>query len=193
MARATALAALTLVLGCGSSSQVGPDAPAARRPPPVWTADGQVLGVERRDAEAPVTYASIVAQSDPDEPVYVQLAPGWSLERPSNDVRHYPSTTVTADSPSPSDLLAPAREQACVGFAAEARFRNHAHDHIVRLLSRCQKTVLCAVTTDVNPRGVEVEVRPSEHVEVLTFRGSPAREFEARVACAWGQQSPRPE
>jgi hypothetical protein len=149
-----------------------------------------VLGVERRDAEAPVTYASIVVQKDRDEPVYVQLAPGWSPEGSAGDVRREPSTTAAAGS-SDQDILAPAEEQACVSFSAEARFRNHAHDHFVRLLSRCEKSVVCTVSTDVNPSGVEAEVRPSEHAEVLTFRGSPAREFEARVGCRWGEQSPR--
>jgi hypothetical protein len=188
MARTTALAALVVVLGCGSSSQVGPDAPTARRPPPVWTADGRVLGVERSVPDAPATYASIVVQPEGEDLVRMQLAPGWSLEAPSNDVRLYPSTMIHA-SPSPG-MLAPVEKQACVSFSAEARLRNYAHDHLVRLLSRCRATVRCAVSTDVNPEGVEVEVRPSEHLEVLTYRGSPAREFEARVECEWRAQTP---
>jgi hypothetical protein len=183
MTRVMTVAALALVLGCGSSSRVGPDAPTARRPPPVWTADGRVLGVERSVPDAPATYASIVVQPEGDEPVRVQPAPGWSFEETSNDVRRYPSTMV-ATGASPV-LLAADEKQACVSFSAEARFRNLAHDHVVRLLSRCRAPVRCAVSTDVNPTGVEVDVRPSEHVEVLTYRGSPAREFEAHVECAW--------
>jgi hypothetical protein len=186
MTRATALAALVSVLGCSPRTQVGPDAPAARRPPPVWTADGRVLGVERSVPDAPATYASIVVHPG-DEVVSVQPAPGWSLESGSHDARVYPSTIVASTS---SSAGVPARpdQRACVSFSAEARFRNHAHDHVVHLLSRCRTSVLCAVSTDVNRSGVDVDVKPSEHVEVITFRGSPAREFEARVHCAWRER-----
>jgi hypothetical protein len=77
----------------------------------------------------------------------------------------------------------PAQDRACVHYWPEARFRNYAYDHVVHLLSRCEERALCAVSSDVNPKPVLVEVPPGERVEVLTFRGSPAREFRPFVEC----------
>jgi hypothetical protein len=72
---------------------------------------------------------------------------------------------------------------ACVSSWGEARYRNAGYDHIVHLQNRCEKTVLCRVTTNVNPDPVEGTVAPREEREVLTFRGSPAREFVPKVDC----------
>jgi hypothetical protein len=72
---------------------------------------------------------------------------------------------------------------ACVASWGEARYRNAGYDHIVHIQNRCEKTVLCRVTTNVNPDPVEGTVAPREEREVLTFRGSPAREFVPKVDC----------
>jgi hypothetical protein len=72
---------------------------------------------------------------------------------------------------------------ACVEFQPEVRFRNNGYDHVVHLRSRCDRRTICAVATDVNPKPVEVPVPPQEQVAVLTFRGSPAREFTPNVSC----------
>jgi hypothetical protein len=72
---------------------------------------------------------------------------------------------------------------ACVEFQPEVRFRNSGYDHLVHLRSRCDRRTICAVATDVNPTPVDVPVPPREHVTVLTFRGSPAREFTPIVSC----------
>lgn len=81
MTRVTILAMLALVLSCAPSRQAGPGDRAARRPPPVWTVDGRVLGVERSVPDSPATYVSIVVQPDREQPVRVELAPGWYLDR----------------------------------------------------------------------------------------------------------------
>jgi hypothetical protein len=75
------------------------------------------------------------------------------------------------------------RARACVEFQAEARFRNNGYDHIVHLRSRCDKHTYCSVATDVNPTPVNVEVPPRQQLSVLTFRGSPAREFTPKLTC----------
>lgn len=72
---------------------------------------------------------------------------------------------------------------ACVSAWGEARYGNAGYDHIVHIKNRCEKTVLCRVTTNVNPDPVEGTVAPREEREVLTFRGSPAREFVPKVDC----------
>jgi hypothetical protein len=71
---------------------------------------------------------------------------------------------------------------ACVDAWGESRYRS-GYDHIVHLRNRCQKTVLCRVWTNVNPEPIEGTVAPGEEREVLTFRGSPAREFVPKVDC----------
>ena len=59
-----------------------------------------------------------------------------------------------------------------------------AYNHLVHLDSRCEKSAVCRVKTDVNPKEERVVLAPGEKQTVLTFRGSPAREFKAQVACA---------
>jgi hypothetical protein len=57
------------------------------------------------------------------------------------------------------------------------------YDHIVHLANHCDKSATCSVSTDVNPERIVVTVGPKEAVDVLTFRGSPARVFVAKVTC----------
>jgi hypothetical protein len=71
----------------------------------------------------------------------------------------------------------------CVEFQPQVVFRNNGYDHIVHLRSRCERASVCSVATDVNPTAVDVAVPPREQVAVLTFRGSPAREFTPHVSC----------
>jgi hypothetical protein len=75
------------------------------------------------------------------------------------------------------------QEPRCVSFWPEVRYRNYGYDHIVHLDSRCELTVLCEVWSDVNPEPSDVTVPPRGHVEVLSFRGSPARQFTPKVTC----------
>lgn len=82
----------------------------------------------------------------------------------------------------------------CVDSWAEARYRNYAYDHVVHLLSRCRTEVVCFVSTNVNPSAVRVELPAGAEMEVLTYRGSPAREFTPNVRCEFPrivQRSPQ--
>jgi hypothetical protein len=72
----------------------------------------------------------------------------------------------------------------CVHVRAEARYRNYGYDHVVRLLNRCERRMSCDVATDVNPTAIRVNIAANEQRDVLTFRGSPAREFAPVVACS---------
>jgi|GraSoiStandDraft_23_1057293.scaffolds.fasta_scaffold632656_2 hypothetical protein len=74
------------------------------------------------------------------------------------------------------------KSPACVEAWGESRYRV-GYDHIVHVANRCEKAVLCRVSTNVNPDPVEVTVPSREEREVLTFRGSPAREFAPKVDC----------
>jgi len=75
------------------------------------------------------------------------------------------------------------QDPTCVEFWPEIRHRHYGYDHIVHLYSRCQIRAFCQVSSDVNPKAVEIVVPPREQVEVLTFRGSSARQFTPRVQC----------
>ena len=71
----------------------------------------------------------------------------------------------------------------CIQAWPEARYRNYAYDHIVHVFNGCARWATCDVSTDVNPEPIRVRLRPREHQEVLTFRGSPSSEFVPNVRC----------
>lgn len=75
----------------------------------------------------------------------------------------------------------------CVTHRTEARFIS-GYDHLVHLTSACEMSVSCRVSTDVNPSPQTVSLAPGETTTVLTYRGSPARTFEATVSCAATQK-----
>ena len=86
---------------------------------------------------------------------------------------------------------APAKPQpdapACVEHRAEARYRNLGYDHLVHVRNTCDARVACRVSTNVNPEPIELALRPGEERELSTWRGSPAREFTARVVCQFSR------
>jgi len=65
----------------------------------------------------------------------------------------------------------------------EVRYRAYGYDHIAHIKNRGEVEVSCDVSTDVNPVPQHVEVAPHAEVEVLTFRGSPARVFALHAEC----------
>jgi hypothetical protein len=71
----------------------------------------------------------------------------------------------------------------CVEVHAVARYRNYGYDHLVVLRNQCDRKAFCEVSTNVNPDPVRVEMPAGGAAEVLTFRGSPAREFTPRATC----------
>jgi len=71
----------------------------------------------------------------------------------------------------------------CVRWTTEVRYRPYGYDHLVHIVNGCDKPARCEVKTDVNPEPTEVRVLPKETVTVVTFQGSPAREFSAQVSC----------
>jgi len=71
----------------------------------------------------------------------------------------------------------------CVAVASEAAFASVGYDHLVHLTNNCKKRAACNVKTDVNPEATNVELAPGERQTLVTWRGSPAREFKAEVTC----------
>jgi hypothetical protein len=66
-------------------------------------------------------------------------------------------------------------------------YRAYGYDHVVEIENKCDKPLQCDVKTDVNPETFKVDVPPHETRSVITFRGSPAREFKADVQCKQAQ------
>ena len=71
----------------------------------------------------------------------------------------------------------------CVEVRAEVRYGSMGYDHIVHLNNICEHAQICTVTTSVNPDPIEAAVPGHREIEVVTFRGSPAREFVPHVVC----------
>jgi hypothetical protein len=71
----------------------------------------------------------------------------------------------------------------CVRVSAEARYRGLGYEHVVHLENGCDKDVVCLVATDVNPEQQTVSVPPGVAADVITFIGSPSREFVPHVTC----------
>lgn len=77
---------------------------------------------------------------------------------------------------------APAKLE-CVAYRTEAYFASVGYDHLVHLTNNCDKTATCTVSTNVNPDAASVSLAPGEKQTLVTWRGSPAREFTAVVSC----------
>jgi hypothetical protein len=71
----------------------------------------------------------------------------------------------------------------CVEVRAQALYRGYGYDHVVDIQNVCDKPVDCSVRTDVNPEVTNLTIPPHELRSVVTFRGSPAREFKPDVQC----------
>ena len=71
----------------------------------------------------------------------------------------------------------------CMDLWGEARYRNYGYDHIVHVSNRCEATAMCDISTNVNPTVQRVTVLSKQQVDVLTFRGSPSRDFVPIAEC----------
>jgi hypothetical protein len=74
----------------------------------------------------------------------------------------------------------------CATVKSEARYIGYGYYHVVILKNGCSKPVTCEVWTDVDPTPRQtVTAKPGETAEVVTRRGSPAREFKADRSCKY--------
>ena len=72
---------------------------------------------------------------------------------------------------------------ACVTAHGRVIYGALGYDHYVELENTCARAFACTVSTNVNPTPIDVVVPDLGTVSVLTFRGSPAREFMPYVTC----------
>jgi hypothetical protein len=73
---------------------------------------------------------------------------------------------------------------ACVGYWPEARYRAYGYDHLVHVQNTCSRDATCTIATNVNPQSMQVTVVSGTQVELITWIGSPAREFTPVVSCS---------
>lgn len=91
---------------------------------------------------------------------------------------------VGVDAPRAPQQAGDAGQPNCIDVRGEVRYGAIGYDHIVHLKNVCEETYHCQVRTDVNPEPIVAIVPPHLEVEVVTFRGSPARVFVPYVTCA---------
>jgi hypothetical protein len=91
-----------------------------------------------------------------------------------------------ASKPPSDDPTAPQDPNQCAKAEGSAHFVAMAYTHSVTLRNGCARAVACTVWTDVDPEPKQsVQVPPGESVEVVTRRGSPARELTAFKNCTF--------
>lgn len=71
----------------------------------------------------------------------------------------------------------------CVAVGTSAPYVNYGYDHVVTLRATCAKPQRCTVKTDAAPSPQVVDLAANETKSLVTFRGSPSREFKADVSC----------
>jgi hypothetical protein len=86
----------------------------------------------------------------------------------------------------PAPVLKPVAADDCAKATASANYVGYGYTHVVALKNGCAKPVECALWTDVDPDPRStVRVAPGESAEVVTRRGSPAREVTAMKSCSY--------
>lgn len=93
------------------------------------------------------------------------------------------TSAPTTSAPTTSARVAVDPKLSCVEYNAEARYSGVGYDHLVHISNHCERAVTCEVSTNVNPEKTRVAVASKATETVLTWRGSPAREFTAAVSC----------
>jgi len=87
--------------------------------------------------------------------------------------------------PVPAPVAAQAAD-ACAVARGVVRQEAYGYTHVVSLQNGCDRPVECAVWTDVDAdTRTTVQARPGETLEVITRRGSPAREVTAFKRCTY--------
>jgi hypothetical protein len=150
-----------------------------------------------------VAFTFLGCAASPRLPAPGGREPAVTKAQPRNQPRPKPAPTLVAPPPgyghrlasastieggfgvarSSESLAAEEPRLTCVEYWPEVRSSNYGYDHWVHLWNRCDFPAVCDVASDMNPKPVRVEIAPRDRIEILTTRGSPAREFTPRVSC----------
>ena len=157
-----------------------------------------VAGRALADAAAPIALegdepAPSGGPGDPGDP-------GGPGDPPDPEPPSEPPPDQPAPPPEPSKPAEPEKDAGkpdagpkpefppCIEVHAHAVHNSTGFDHVVSIANGCERDADCEVTTDVSPELIAVSVPASETRELVTFRGSPTHEFNARVKCELQQQ-----
>jgi len=83
-----------------------------------------------------------------------------------------PASTALAD-----------RTPTCIKWWGQTVQTASGNNHVVTIENNCERSASCTVSTDVAPDPILASVQPKQRTELVTFRGSPAFTFKARVEC----------
>ena len=85
---------------------------------------------------------------------------------------------------SPPSPAAAIRADTCAKVRGSTRAEAYGYTHVVSLHNGCERPVRCELWSDVDPEPrVPVEVPAGAATEVITRRGSPAREVVGHKKC----------
>jgi hypothetical protein len=93
------------------------------------------------------------------------------------------ASSATTDISSERPRIAESPAMVCVGVWSEARYVGFGYNHIVHVANGCNVPTSCTVTTNVNPEPQTVIIPAGSRTDVVTFVGSPASTFTAKVEC----------
>ena len=71
----------------------------------------------------------------------------------------------------------------CIEVKGTAVSTAYGYNHVIAITSKCDTAAKCTVSTNSNPEKQEVTVPPGKEVELVVFRGSPARTFTVDASC----------
>lgn len=71
----------------------------------------------------------------------------------------------------------------CVAIGGASVWGGFGYNHLVFLTNRCEATILCTVTTNIDPEPQEATVPINATVQVVTATNSPMRAFIPFVSC----------
>lgn len=119
--------------------------------------------------------AALVLLVDPSLAEQAKTRSGSQLDRP----------VISVSGPAPLDESEPAPSpSSCVKYHPRVRY-SLGYDHLVDLQNGCEKSVVCTVKTNVTPEAQQVSLPAGEATTVITYVGSPAREFTPQVSCQY--------
>jgi len=84
----------------------------------------------------------------------------------------------------PASSSAPSPDT-CTEVRGSARAQGFGYTHVVSLRNGCPTAVSCELWSDVDPDRVRVEVAAGATAEIVTRRGSPAREVVGYKKCSF--------
>ena len=91
-----------------------------------------------------------------------------------------------ADKPPKAPASAAVSADTCTEVRGSTRAEAYGYTHVVSLRNRCERAVSCELWSDVDPQPrVRVDVKGGATVEVITRRGSPARELVGHKKCSF--------